>query len=220
MTGRTRNRLVAAGAILAGLLAGCQNGELNILGYSTAPPFDPSIRSVYIPVFKAIPFYTNPYRGIDVDLTQAVVEELNRRRSPMRIVSDPARADTELVGTITSINKIPLNRNLQNENREYNVIITAEVVWRDLRSGRVLSGSRVPAPKTDMPFDPSLPPDAPPPPDKVAIPVAVTGTGRALPELGESNTSAAQMAIQQLAQQIVNMMERPWNISAAPPPPR
>jgi hypothetical protein len=206
--------VLAAAGVAAGLAGvGCRNGgDFSLFGYTTAPPYDPSIRSVYIPVFKNVAFHTSPYRGIEADVTQAIVEELNRRRSPIRVVSDPARADTELVGTITQIVKIPQNRNLQNQVREFDLMISTELVWRDLRSGRVLTGTRTPAvegPPPD-PFDPSRPPPPPPPPEPLAAPVAVVGIGRATPELGESNATAQQKAVEQLARQIVNMMERPW----------
>jgi hypothetical protein len=38
----------------------------------------------------------------------------------------------------------------------------------------------------------------------------VTGYGRVIPELGESNTTGAQRAVNHIARQIVNMMEQPW----------
>jgi hypothetical protein len=217
MTARPR-RIYPALAVAAGLAVGlagpgCRNGgDINLFGYTTAPPFDPSIRSVYIPVFKTVAFHTSPHRGIEADVTQAIVEELNRRRSPIRVVSDPDRADTELVGSIIQIAKVPQNRNLQNMVREFDLLITAEVVWRDLRSGRVLTGTRRPTfegPPPD-PFDPTRPPPPPPAPDLAPAPVVVTAVGRAIPEIGESNASAQKAAVDQLARQIVNMMEQPW----------
>jgi hypothetical protein len=38
----------------------------------------------------------------------------------------------------------------------------------------------------------------------------VTANGRLIPELGESNASAQQIALKALARQIVNLMEEPW----------
>ena len=97
----TRLTTITVAAVLA-LLAGCKNGgDFTLVGYTTKPPFDPGIRSVYIPVFKNVAFHDGPDLRIEVDLTQAIVEELNRRRSPIRVVSDPAHADTELIGTVT-----------------------------------------------------------------------------------------------------------------------
>ena len=216
MTGspRTRAGLTAAAAMLLALLpaAGCRSGgDFTLFGYSTAPNFDPNIRSVYVPEFKNIAFHTSPYRGIEVDITEAVVRELNARRTPMRVVQDPARADTELIGTVTRIDKSVLNRNLQNLNREIDVVIAVDIVWRDLRTGKVLTGTRVPAPRPeDCPIDPTVPQPPPPPPDGIPVPVTVTATGRVIPEVGESNATGAKLAVDKLARQIVDRMEQPW----------
>ena len=209
----TRRQFLASLVPGVGVLAGCQgNGNVSLLGYSTEPPFDPTIRSVSIPIFKNPVFHTAPYRGIEVDITQAIVREINGRRTPMRVESDPAKADTELVGSVYNITKAVQNRNLLNFTREFDVIISCEVVWRDLRTGRSLAYTRPlpPPPQTDHPFDPSL--EAPPPPGPDVVPgsAIVSGYGRVLPELGESNTTGAQAAVKQIAKQIVNMMERPW----------
>lgn len=196
--------------VLIAAFVGCQGKELNFLGYSTAPQFDPNIRSVYIPVFKNVAFVTNPHRGIEIELTQAVVEELGRRRSTMKVISDPSRADTELVGTIMSISKTILNRNQQNYTREGEFILTAEVVWRDLRDGRVISNPRS-APKLPaQQFDPSVPQPPPERPETTVYPVSITAVGRFLPELGESNATAQKMAVDQMARKIVDLMEKPW----------
>ena len=198
-------------AALAALLAGCTaDGELNLLGYSTAPPFDPDIRSVYVPVFKLSDFVTNPHRGIEVDVTEAVVRELGNRRSPIRVTSDPANADTELVGTIIKVNKNVLNRNNQNYTREMEFILVAEVVWRDLRTGQPLTNRRAKPKTPPEQFDPSLPPPPDAPPAPYAAPAIITATGRAIPELGESNASAQKRAVDQMAEYVVNLMERPW----------
>jgi hypothetical protein len=204
---------VAAGLAIGACTSGCQsNGDFSLFGYTTAPPYDPSVQSVYIPVFKNITFHTSPHRGIEADITQAIVDELNRRRSPIRVVSDCDRADTELVGSIVQILKVPQNRNLQNMNREFDIQITVEVVWRDLRSGRVLTGSRQPSQEGPPPdaFDPSRPPPAPPQPVIAPAPVQITAIGRSITELGESNTTAQKAAVDRIARQIVNMMEQPW----------
>jgi hypothetical protein len=210
MTRIPRRTALAAGLAALGSAVGCQSGgDVNLFGYTTKPPFDPDIRTVYIPVFKNTAFLTSPNRGIEVDLTEAIVREINGRRTPMRVVSDCSKADTELVGTIIALNKNVLNRDRQNFARELEFVVTAEIVWRDLRSGRSLTGGS-PPPPTPAPFDPSLPTQPPPPPPAVATPVRVVGVGRFLPELGESNASGQQMAVQNLARNIVNMMEQPW----------
>lgn len=214
MTRSLRNRLPVLAVAVAALATGCVgNGDISILGYSTCPPFDPNIRSVYIPVFKSTALVTNPHKLLPVDITEAIVRELGDRRSPIRVVSDPERADTELVGTIINFQKTEQNRNQQNYTREMEIIVTAEVVWRDLRTGQPLTGGRS-APQTKPePFDPSLPPPPDAPPLPVARPgdiVRIVAFGRAIPELGESNVTAQQRAAKDMARYVVNLMEKPW----------
>ncbi len=202
--------IVAAG--LAVVAAGCRgNGDFSVFGYSTAPPYDPDIRTVYIPVFKNPVYHTTPYRGIEVDITEEIVRELNSRRTPMRVVSDPAKADTELIGTVTNVAKLVRNPSLFFLPREFDVVISCQVLWRDNRKTRNLSGGvRPPVVAPDAPFDPSREPPPPPGPDLAAQTSIVSGFGRVLPELGESNATGAQAATKQIARQVVNMMERPW----------
>jgi hypothetical protein len=142
-----------------------------------------------------------------------VVQELAARRSPMKIVSDPARADTELIGTIVTVSKNVLNRNPQNLTREAEVAISVDIVWRDLRTSEILTNRKeaVRPPATGA-FDPSLEVAPVVKADPIPVPVRVTAVGRALPELGESNATAEQMAAKRLAKQIVNMMERNWEL--------
>lgn len=207
---RARSALVLFVAGVAAA-AGCTSGgNFTFLGYTTEPPFDPDIRSVYLPVFKNIAFHTNPHRGIEVDLTEAIVRELANRKSPIRVVSDPDRADTELVGTIVSLSKNIMNRDRANYSRETELVLTVEVIWRDLRSGRGLNErGNLPTPPPE-PFDPSLPTAPPPPPKATLTPVRVVTTGRFLPELGESSTTGQQKAVNEMARKIVDLMEKPW----------
>jgi hypothetical protein len=149
---------------------------------------------------------------MEVDITQAVVRELGKRAGAPRVLSDPERADTELVGQLVLVQKRELNRNLQNLSREIELTITCNVVWRDLRTGRILSNPR--APRVDQPTPPPFDPSLPPPPEPAVIenpvPVVLVATGRLLPEVGETSATASKLAIDQLAKQIVNMMEKPW----------
>src|SRR5690349_10480305 len=100
--------LLAAAALV---LPSCQgDGNFSVLGYTTRPNYDPNIHSVYVPIFKNFTFW----RGLEFDLTRAVVREIELK-TPYKVVSDPSRADTELTGTIVSFNKNILNRNQLNE---------------------------------------------------------------------------------------------------------
>ena len=211
----TRPTFLLAFALLS---AGCQNAR--VLGYRLGNDslYDPNIRTVYVPTFNNRAFQTTPYRGMEVDLTRAVVRELGTK-TPFRVVSDPERADTELIGNIVAIDKVKLNVNMQNALREGEIVVSVDVVWRDLRDGRILSAPRkgspvppgvVPPPVTPIPFDP----DRSQPPQtsvaQAAIPARIVATGRLMPELGETNATASKRVVDQLAVQIVSMMEKPW----------
>jgi hypothetical protein len=195
------------------LSAGCQNAS--VFGYRLGNEslYDPNIRTVYVPTFNNRALQTTPYRELEVDLTRAVVRELGEK-TPFRVVSDPSRADTELIGNIVGIEKVLVNRNLQNNIREGEIIVYVDVLWRDLRDGRILSapqkrGVVLPA-ALPAPFDPDLPQPPPSVAAQPGLPTRIVGSGRLLPELGETNASASKRVVDQLAVQIVSMMEKPW----------
>ncbi|MBN9122152.1 MAG: LptE family protein [Planctomycetes bacterium] len=217
----TRRQFLKCAAAIAPLAAvGCKSGY-KFLGYDVGAGalYDPNVRTVYVPLFNNRSFQTTPYRGFEIDVTQAVIREIGKTTS-FRVTSDYERADTELLGNIVMIQKQILNRNQQNQVREAEVIVSVDVVWRDLRDGTILSNPKPrPAPgrpgprlpdDQPVPFDPNLQP----PPDLRELenpsPVRLVASGRLLPELGESNASAAQRVQNLLAVQIVSMMERRW----------
>jgi hypothetical protein len=219
------NRRVAlfAGLKCAGLaaLAGCQ-GSPSIFGYKlgTDAIYDTNIKTIYVPVFNNRAFQTTPHRGLEVDITRAVVREIGAK-TKFKVVSDCDRADTELKGVLVGITKTILNRNQLNLTREAELILTVDVLWRDLRTGKNLSALQrgnssggVPAvglpPPEPIAFDPNIPLPPNITPDETWLPVRLVATGRVIPELGESITTAEQRAINQLAIQIVSMMEKPW----------
>jgi hypothetical protein len=211
------------------LLPACESdGHFTLLGYSTVPNYDPNIRTVYVPIFQN---RTN-YRGIEFQLTQAVIREIEAK-TPFKVVHQCETADTELLGTIAVQNKAILNRNQQNLVREAELLLTVEVLWRDRRTGEVLSGPgrrlidapapmQVPAmmaqpvagvglpgtppadglPPGAVPIDPTAPKPVPP--------ALVSSYSTFVPELGESIATGQKIAIDRLAVQIVSMMEMPW----------
>ena len=153
-------------------------------------------------------------------MTQAVVREIGKTTT-FKVTSDCNKADTELLGNIVSITKVLLNRNQQNQIREAEITVWVDVVWRDLRDGTILSNPRqkpmpgrfIPNPQIDAtppPFDPNVPV---PPDDRkleAPVPTRIIATGRMIPELGETNASADSRIQQQIAVQIVSMMEKKW----------
>ncbi|HTK73694.1 MAG TPA: LPS assembly lipoprotein LptE [Gemmataceae bacterium] len=199
-------------------LCGCESaGHFSVFGYTTKPNYDEGIRTVHVPIFENITFR----RGLEYDLTRAVIREIEQK-TPYKVVGDRCRADTELSGTILNANKNLLNRNQLNEIREAETVVTVSLVWKDLRTGEILSRpGQAPnvyptpgIPALDIPdvgagptagTPPPPPPGAPPPPL-----VIDTGVGSYIPELGQSTTTAYQQAINRLAVQIVSQMEKPW----------
>ena len=165
-------------------LTGCAgDGQLGFLGYTTAPNYDPEIRSVYVPIFKTRFFETSPYRGVEFTLTRAVVDAIELR-TPMKVISDPARADTELQGSVLSITKLDYNRTPYNEAREVQHFLGVEIVWHDLRpghEGKVLTNPRRRDPLAP-PVDPAFDPGTPPPQITADTPqpTVLTTMGRAL----------------------------------------
>lgn len=211
------NRRRALACLMGGsasVLAGCaSDGSFSLLGYTSTPNYDPHIRTVYVPLFKTKVLATTPYREMEITLTRFVVDAIESR-TPMKVVSDPSGADSELQGTVLLLRKNLLNRTPFNGARELELALTVEVVWHDLRpgrEGRILSNPKKREPESadvDGLFDPSNPPP-PKSPDNPA-PVSITAVGRGLPELGETSTSALNMAMKSMAIRITHAMERGW----------
>jgi hypothetical protein len=185
------------------LLAGCEEGgHFTVLGYTTRPNYDTSIRTVRVPIFKNLTMRDSTREGIEFQLTQAVVREIGLKTT-YRVVAAGCDADTELEGTIVSFVKNVINRNQQNEIREAQTTITVEIIWRDLRTGDILSQPR--------PHQDPIPVlSDQPPPTQPKGGVTVTSDAWFVPELGQSITTARQDNINKLAVKIVQMMEKPW----------
>ena len=205
MTGRLPPRrrwvycLVASAALL---VPACGwDGHLDILGYTTRPNYDPSIRTVYVPIAINVTMR----RGLEFELTRALVREIESKIPTMKVVSDRSCADTELLVKIVSETKALLIPNQLGEIRDGQFTMTTEVIWRDLRPGH--HNELLSRPLQGRPADPPLPGAAPP---TEGPPVVVQALSRFTPELGQSRLTAEQTMINTLAVQIVSMMEKPW----------
>lgn len=161
------------GPVLSGL-TGC--------GYMVGGGFDPQVRSVEVPIFETKSFR----RGIEVQLTEAVQKQI-QLRTPFRVVK--CDADTRLSGRVIDLRKSVLGETLQDDAREVQVNLVVEVLWEDLRAGRILAEQQVP-------IGPEL--------------LALRSQADFAPEVGQSLATATQQSINQLARQIVNLMETPW----------
>ncbi|MFM9965166.1 MAG: LPS assembly lipoprotein LptE [Planctomycetaceae bacterium] len=164
---------VLSGTVLSGL-TGC--------GYMVGGGFDPQVRSVEVPIFETKSFR----RGIEVQLTEAVQKQI-QLRTPFRVVKGDA--DTRLSGRVIDLRKSVLGETLQDDPRELQVNLVVEVLWEDLRAGRILAEQQVP-------IGPEL--------------LALRSQADFAPEVGQSLATATQQSINQLARQIVNLMETAW----------
>jgi hypothetical protein len=209
--------------LAAAALSGCESsGHFTFLGYTTRPNYDAGIRTVYVPVFKSA-VLADSTRTLPEDVTRAVIREIEAK-TPYKVVSDRCAADTELSGTVLSLTKNLLLRNQLNEIRDAETVLTVALVWKDLRTGEILSKPRKGPTALPTPGIPALdiadvttagltppPPGVPGVPGQPDVgPVLITSLGEYIPELGQSNITAYQQAVNRLAVQIVSMMEKPW----------
>jgi hypothetical protein len=152
-------------------------------GYMVGNAYAPEIGTVHVPTFTSDSFR----RGFELQLTEAVQKQI-QDRTPYKLAKPP-EADTRLVGRIISVDKRVENQNRYDDPRELELAIAVEVRWEDARTGQILS-------MTEIPVDP-----------QAAHLVSQTSFA---PEAGQSLATATQQAVDQLARQIVGMMEAPW----------
>jgi hypothetical protein len=125
-------------------------GKPVLFGYRTAPNYDTRIKTVRVKIFKDPTFWAVvPVPGLEMQLTQALVRQIEQT-TPYKVVSGDA--DTEISGSIRSFLKLPLNYTQQNEQRDVETDLIVDVVWRNLRTGELLS---VPAQRAIDPLPPA-----------------------------------------------------------------
>lgn len=152
-------------------------------GYNVGAPYSTEIRTVHVPTFTTDSFR----RGFELQLTEAVQKQI-QLRTPYRLAKEPG-AETRLSGRVMSISKRVPNQTKFDDPRELEMQYGIEVKWEDTRTGQTLAERSLPLPGnviqllTDVSF---------------------------APETGQSLATAQQQAADQLARQIVGMMEVPW----------
>jgi hypothetical protein len=140
--------LVAALPLL--LLPACTDGHIDVLGYTTKPNFDDHIRTVRLNIFENRTFQ----KGLEFELQQSLTTEIEYR-SKMKVVGMGCDADSEICGIIKNYTKNILNRTQQNQTREEETVLEVEVVWRNLRTGEILTDRRH---NTNPPIIPTIMP--------------------------------------------------------------
>lgn len=169
-------RLSRAGCLVAlWLITGC--------GYIVGNGFSPDVKTVSVPIFENDTFR----RGIEVQLTEAVQQEI-QKRTPYRLAKG-LDADTRLTGRIVQTRKDVLGENKYDDPRQLQVSLMIVTKWENLRTGEVLAQQEVPLSPTAIPL---------------------TSQADFAPEVGQSLATGTHDAMQQLARRIVNMMEMPW----------
>jgi hypothetical protein len=141
--------LLLAGVALA--LPSCGwDGHFTVFGYTTRPNYDTKYKTVRVPIFKNKTYWSvEPVPGMEMDLTRAVIREIEAK-TPYKVVQCDD-ADTVLIGTITQFTKMPLSYNQLNEIREGETTLVVELVWKDTRTGEVLSFPRRPEDRAPLP---------------------------------------------------------------------
>ncbi|MFO0865682.1 MAG: LptE family protein [Gemmataceae bacterium] len=197
--------LLALGFLLTVL--GCaQNGHLNLLGYTSAPLHDPSIKTIYVPIFENATYQ----RGLEFDFTRIVIEEI-QSKTPYRVVGRREAADAELLCKIVSVNKNVVNFTQLGEVRDIERVVGVEVIYRDVRTGMPLG-----MPESFKRKD-ALNPES----YAKAKPVLLTPRANFQPEIGGSLATADFQVAHVLGVQIAAMMERwapPGDPNCAPRP--
>jgi len=103
--------------ILVGtMLSGC--------GYTIRAPFDKSVKTVFVPVFRSQSYR----RDLNLNLCEMVQKEI-MQRSPYKVVGRPEGADTILEGTINFADKNIVVENPFNLPRELNATVSVVVKW-------------------------------------------------------------------------------------------
>jgi hypothetical protein len=160
-------------------LSGC----LGNFQFGARTMFPEGIETVYVPVFDSSSFR----RDLGEQLTEAVIREIERR-TPYKVVASP-RADTVLVGKITSDAKHETFETTTGDPRESQLEFKVQVSWIDQRGKPVQVIPPVPVP---------------------GAAVDVSAANSLVPEVGQSMATTQQRAIQRLAEQIVSLMEKQW----------
>lgn len=141
MTGRSA-RLLASTPLgllilaLSAALAGCSSDPTR--GYSFTSTYSNSVHTVAVPVFDNQTFYT----GLEVQLTDAIIKEI-QRKTPWVVVSSDANAQTTLSGKITDVTLRQLSiSSTTGYVQEVGVELSVDFEWRDGRTGKVLTSRK------------------------------------------------------------------------------
>jgi hypothetical protein len=144
--------------------------------------YSADISTVYVPIVES-----NSFRpGLGEALTEAISKTIEAR-TPYKVVGSP-NADSILSARLIADSKRVIVENAFDEARSTDVNYQVQVTWIN-RKGDMISQGVVP-----------LPPAF----------VTISQSAAYIPEFGQSYVTSEYQAMQELADQIVGLMERPW----------
>ncbi len=146
-------------------------------GYSNASLFPDDIGSVYLEMFDNRSFR----RGVEYTLTDALAKRIEAE-TPYKIVSSRDRADSIISGQLVTVGEgiLTLEREIGRP-LEKEVMLTAVVNWKNLKTGRLMINSET-----------------------------VTAAASYSQFQNQDFTYASAVAANKLARNIVQLMENPW----------
>jgi hypothetical protein len=162
---------------LVGVPAGCGGDH-----YHIRPPFDPSIKTIYVAPVRSRTFR----RDANLMLWEELIKEVERR-TPYKVVGKKELADSTLESEINFTDKNIIVENPFNLPRQLTATLTANVAWY----------------KGDKPIgDPAM--------NNGLNGMTVTTVFNFFPEAGESSEAAFLRCCQQMAKEVVGAMEEKW----------
>ena len=165
-----RGCVILLALLLSPVLAGC--------GYTAKEIFPERYQTVAVPAFENRTFY----RGVEFDLSEALVKQLEAR-TPYK-VAPPKRADTMLQGTITDVSQNTLSRRDDSGvPQQQEVTVRVDFQWKDLTTGKVVRDRKG--------FE-------------------AVGRYAPTPPVSDRFEVAHHQAVQQLARDIVSTMQADW----------
>jgi hypothetical protein len=161
---------LALAGLAAALLASCS-------GYTNQSLFPGDVKSVYIQMFDNRTFR----RGIEYTLSDALAKRIESD-TPYRIVSDRDRTDSVLDGQLVVIAESILTVERETgQAMEKEVVLSATVDWKNLRTGRMMVNHR-----------------------------PITAAASYSEFLNQDFTYASALAANKLAEKIVELMQDNW----------
>jgi hypothetical protein len=195
-----RSVLIFLTLALGGVL-GCATDQ-TLFGYHLGASVRPGIKTVRVPIFRNMTYY----RDLEFELTQAVIKRI-QDTTPYKVVTE-GPADAQLTGTIRIGLTHTTVQNELNEPRARDVVLAVEVNFVDAQTGQdyFLPVTQQPA----LPPTPQTDPLAAPIKFPTPKPYVITRNFTFAQELGQSFATAKQHIVDDIAIQIVNMMDKPW----------